>query len=104
MKPFTTHPEAFVARYHATTHSLERLLLYAGLVRGELSDLFPQRSEEEKRLFQLLQKAYIDSRYREDYKITARELHLLSQKVRLLYQIAGEGVETIFKTQVLSTV
>ena len=90
--------------YSATTHSLERLLCYAGLVSSQLSDLFAQRSEEEKRLFQLLQKAYIDSRYREDYKITGWELLLLSQKVRLLHQIAEKGVETIFNTPVLSTV
>lgn len=54
--------------YHANTHSLDRLIRYGSLIAYQLSDIFPQRTDNEKRLFSLLQKAYIDTRYKEDYK------------------------------------
>lgn len=73
--------------YHANTHSIDRLLRYAGLVSWQLPDVFSQKTEEDKRLFNLLQKAYIGTRYKEDYKISADDLVYLTEKVRCIYEI-----------------
>jgi HEPN domain-containing protein len=82
--------------YHANTHSIDRLLRYAGLVCPSLVGAFSQTSEEDKRLFQLLQKAYIATRYKEDYKISGNELLLLTGKTRHIQQLALEAGKQIF--------
>ena len=73
--------------YHANTHSIDRLLRYAGLVSYQLPDIFPQKTEEDKRLFNLLQKAYIDTRYKEDYKISNDDLLQLTEKISHIHEI-----------------
>lgn len=73
--------------YLANTHSIDRLLRYAALVSCQLTDIFPQTTEEEKRIFNLLQKAYIDTRYKEEYKISAVDLLCLTEKVRHIHKI-----------------
>jgi hypothetical protein len=52
-----------------------------------LPDVFSQKTEEDKRLFNLLQKAYISTRYKEDYKISADDLVCLTEKVRCIHEI-----------------
>lgn len=73
--------------YHAHTHNLNRLIRYASLAFYELPDVFPQRTTEEKRLFNLLQTAYVETRYRETYKISPEDLLRLSQKVERICDI-----------------
>lgn len=90
--------------YQANTHSIERLVRYAGLVSYQLPDLFPRQTEREKRLFTLLQKAYIDTRYKEDYTISHEELLCLTEKVRRIHQIVAEAGKRTFHTPVLTSV
>ncbi len=85
--------------YYANTHSIERLLLYASLVSYQLPDLFPRQTEREKRLFTLLQKAYIDTRYKE-YKINEEELVCLTGKVRRIHEIVCNVGKRTFHTPV----
>jgi uncharacterized protein len=85
--------------YYANTHSIERLLLYASLVSYQLPDLFPRHTEREKRLFTLLQKAYIDTRYKE-YKINEEELVCLTGKVRRIHEIVCNVGKRTFHTPV----
>jgi HEPN domain-containing protein len=73
--------------YHAHTHSIDRLLRYAALVCSELPDIFPAHTDQEKRLFSLLQKAYIHARYKEDYTISHDELICLTERVRCIHQV-----------------
>lgn len=73
--------------FTANTHNLERLLRYASLSCHRLPDLFPQDTDQEKRLFQLLQRAYIEPRYKADYKISQHDLMLLTERVEELLQI-----------------
>lgn len=77
--------------YHANTHSIDRLLRYAGLVSYQLPGIFPQNSEEDKRLFRLLQKAYTDTRYKEDYQICNDDLICLTEKVICIHEILSEA-------------
>ncbi|WP_161834640.1 HEPN domain-containing protein [Sediminibacterium soli] len=76
--------------YHSNTHSIDRLIRYTGLVSYQLPDVFPQQTEADKRLFSLLQKAYIDPRYKEGYQIGNDELLQLTAKAQQIIMITSE--------------
>jgi hypothetical protein len=62
----------------------------------QLALRFPGRSEGDKKLFSLLQKAYIDSRYTGDYAITPAELAQLAEKVhRIQALFKKEGAAAV---------
>lgn len=67
--------------YYCCTHNIERLMRYAGFIIGEIHEIFPRNTETEKRLFKLLQRAYIDSRYGTDYVVNYRDLEDVFSKV-----------------------
>jgi HEPN domain-containing protein len=73
--------------YHVNTHNIDRLIRYAGLVSYQLPDIFPQKTEQQKRLFGLLQRAYVDARYKEDYKISTDDLLYLAEKVQQIHDV-----------------
>ncbi len=75
--------------YHVNTHNIDRLIRFASLVSYQLPDVFPQNTEIEKRLFSLLQKAYIDPRYK-DYQITNDDLLLLTERAKQIVTIVSE--------------
>ncbi|MCA6439660.1 MAG: HEPN domain-containing protein [Chitinophagaceae bacterium] len=77
--------------FYSCTHNIDRLLRYASLVCYQLPDVFPRNTENEKRLFGLLQKAYIDSRYREDYTICLHDLLLLTTRVVRIMELLEES-------------
>jgi HEPN domain-containing protein/predicted nucleotidyltransferase len=52
--------------------------------------IFPRTTQEERRLFELLQKAYIDARYNRNYKITKKELEYLAERVKKLQRVTKE--------------
>lgn len=81
--------------YHFCTHSIERLLRYGNMVAYELPDVFPRKTEQEKQLFSLLQKAYGDARYKEDYSINMTDLLLLTERGRRIIGIASETGKSI---------
>jgi len=70
----------------ANTHNLDRLIRYGSMVSYKLQHIFPQRDEREKRLFKLLQTAYADARYNEDYSIHFGEVEGLLEKVKALIE------------------
>lgn len=53
----------------------------------EIFKAFPRDTEEEKRLFDLLQRAYIESRYNPDFEITKEDIDALIPKVGQLRDI-----------------
>ena len=59
---------------HVNTHNLDKLVRYCSMVNYHIPEIFPRANEQQERLFQLLQKAYIDTRYKNDYHIHASEL------------------------------
>lgn len=67
------------------THSIDRLVCLCTMFCFELPDIFSQHNEREKHLFQFLQKAYIDTRYKEDYTIKLETLTKLTAKVKKLF-------------------
>jgi hypothetical protein len=50
----------------------------------ELAGILPRETEGQKKLFELLDYAYIGARYHDDYKITPEELKYLARCVELL--------------------
>lgn len=73
--------------YKPKTHDLEALRNRAGKVNPALNEAFPQRTKEERRVFELLKKAYTDSRYDRTYVITPGELQYLSARVQVLRRL-----------------
>jgi hypothetical protein len=74
--------------YKPKTHNLDKLKRYAKRFSEELDTVFPDNTPEEKHLFDLLKRGYVDARYKEHYEITAEELNLalLIERVGKLQQ------------------
>jgi uncharacterized protein len=70
--------------YKQRTHDIEALGKLAGEQHALLFDVLPKTEPEDKRLFDLLRKAYIDARYSMSYCITIDELSILQERVLLL--------------------
>jgi HEPN domain-containing protein len=70
-----------VTGFRANTHNLGKLLCYCGLFSSEPEMLFPRNSKTEMHIFQLLQKAYIHPRYKNDYWISEAELGVLEKRI-----------------------
>jgi len=83
--------------FNNNTHNVERLIRYASMVSYQLPDIFPNKTEKDKRIFNLLKRAYSDTRYTNDYSITAAELLLLEDKVRKMQEILVEVEKSKFK-------
>lgn len=71
-------------RYKPNTHDLLVLRKIANSLDNRLVKIFPLQGTENRRLFKLFRKAYVDSRYDPNYTITAEELTQLVQKVNEL--------------------
>jgi predicted nucleotidyltransferase/HEPN domain-containing protein len=70
--------------YKPKIHDIEKLGNQVEKLHSAFVMVFAKNTPEEKRLFELLQKAYIDSRYNMNYKIEREELEYLSDRVKLL--------------------
>jgi uncharacterized protein len=85
--------------YKPKTHDL--LLLYHDVCRygDKLREIFPRNNNEENRLFNLLQKAYSDARYKIDYRISPEDLVKLAARVEQLRDLTEfyckKKIETI---------
>lgn len=79
--------------YRAGTHNLDKLSRYAKSFSADVHLLFPRNNEQEEHLFRQLQKAYIHSRYKDDYVITEQEVRELLLRVKKLLRLSGEVCE-----------
>ena len=69
--------------YRPKSHDLKRLFEKTDLVDTNIQKFFNTgiNVEKERKLFELLRKAYVDARYEKDYKITKKELELLGNNI-----------------------
>ncbi len=74
-------------RYKPNTHDLAILKKLANSVDSRLLNLLPLDNLDNKRLFKLLRKAYVDARYKPSYVITKEELLQLYKQVKELKRI-----------------
>lgn len=73
--------------YKPNQHDLEKLDRQARKIDVRFKTIFPRTTPEEERLFTLLKKAYIDSRYKLDYSISREDLEYLSERVQKLREL-----------------
>ena len=75
---------------HLNTHSIDRLVRCCSFLSDKIACIFPRNNDKNERLFQLLQKAYIDTRYKEGYCISIDNLLTLTDRVRALEKLVKE--------------
>ena len=66
------------------THDIELLGNLAGEQHALMAGVLPKTEPEEKHLFDLLKRAYIDARYSMSYRISSSELATLQAQVLVL--------------------
>lgn len=74
-------------RYKPNTHDLYVLRKLTNSVDCRLVQVFPLDNADNKRLFKLLKKAYVEARYKPNYRITHDELTQLYQQVEELKKV-----------------
>ncbi|MEI9959389.1 MAG: HEPN domain-containing protein [Ferruginibacter sp.] len=74
---------------HVNTHNIDKLIRYCSMINYKLRSIFPADGEENKKLIALLQKSYIDTRYNEDFTVSNLELITMTERVKLLQQMAN---------------
>ncbi len=74
-------------RYKPKTHDIEKLDRQASNLHPDFFTVFPRATKQQQRCFDLLKRAYIDARYKRDYKITKAELEYLATRVRKLQRL-----------------
>ena len=70
--------------YKPKTHKLEKLGKMAAQHDPAFFEIFPLGTEEEKRRFDLLKRAYVEARYNPKYIITPEELKYLARCTQIL--------------------
>jgi len=70
--------------YKPKEHDISKLGKQVNKFDRRFLPVFPRSTPEEERLFELLKKAYIDARYKREYKITKKELEYLAGRVKKL--------------------
>lgn len=83
--------------YTYKDHNLESLSGSAKTHSLEISKAFPRDTEEEERLFELLLKAYVQSRYNLTFTVTKEDIEALMPKVELLRDITRKCCEEQLK-------
>ncbi len=73
--------------YSPKNHDLDDLITNNKSFTTELCKIFPRNTPEEERLFDLLQRAYIESRYNPDFEVTKEDIDALIPKVEQLRDI-----------------
>jgi HEPN domain-containing protein/predicted nucleotidyltransferase len=76
--------------YKPKEHDIKTLGKQVGNLDPRFLPVFPRKTPEERRLFELLRKAYIDARYNRNYKITKKELEYVAERVKKLQQLTKE--------------
>lgn len=82
--------------YGYKDHDLELLMSYCKKHTLKLAQVFPRNTDEEERLFKLLQRAYVEARYNKDFLVTRTDINALIPKIELLRDIT----EKVCKEQI----
>lgn len=73
--------------YRPKIHRLKELAVMVKEYSRELSTVFPQNTEFEKRCYDLLCRAYIEARYNKDFNVTKEELGYMLERTGILKEI-----------------
>jgi HEPN domain-containing protein/predicted nucleotidyltransferase len=75
--------------HKSKTHNLDKLKRSSKRFSEKLDSVFPVNTPEEKHLFDLLKRGYVDARYKDSYHITSEELSSLIERVEKLQAVAS---------------
>lgn len=70
--------------YRPKEHDMEKLIGQAAGFDPRFGLIFPNNTKEEKHLFDLLRRAYVDARYSKSYRINDEELHVIGERISAL--------------------
>ena len=73
--------------YKPKRHNIETLGRRVSGCDTAFLKVFPRATKEQDKNFKLLKKAYIDARYKKDYKITRKQLEYLAKRVKILQRL-----------------
>jgi len=73
--------------YKPKTHDLEKLSHMVAGYDPALLTVFPQATDEQKKCFDLLRRAYVEARYNPGYRITKGQLEYLAERVKKLQRL-----------------
>ncbi|MHC4396795.1 MAG: HEPN domain-containing protein, partial [Planctomycetota bacterium] len=73
--------------YKPKRHNIEKLGRQVSGYDAAFLKVFPRATKEQDENFKLLKKAYIDARYKKDYKITRKQLEYLAKRVKILQRL-----------------
>jgi len=73
--------------YRFRTHDIQRLGIKAVSYNVDFAKVFPRETNEQRKLFNLLKKAYVDARYKPSYRITKKQLEYLAKRVKILQRL-----------------
>ena len=79
--------------YRPRSHDLEKLSHMVAGYDPALLTVFPQATDEQKKCFDLLKRAYVEARYNPGYKITKEQLEYLAQRVQKLQDLTKKVCE-----------
>lgn len=75
--------------YRPNTHSLTRLFMMVDNFSNQFSLIFPRTTKEEEEIYGVLQRGYLDTRYKEGYEVSPAILQVLIERVARIQAIAG---------------
>jgi HEPN domain-containing protein len=75
--------------YRPNTHNLTRLLMMVENFTNQLTLVFPRVTKEEEEIYGILQRGYLDARYKDDYTVPSATLNLLIERVGRIQAIAA---------------
>jgi len=73
--------------YRFRIHDIQALGRKAISYNGDFAKVFPRETDEQRKLFNLLKKAYVDARYKPSYRITKKQLEYLAKRVKILQRL-----------------
>lgn len=75
--------------YRPTTHSIRKLFTLTENITPDLRQLFPGSTAQEMEIFNILQRAYSDVRYKDGYTVSADRVLILVERVSKLLTVAS---------------
>lgn len=62
------------------THNIDKLLRYAAMADYRIGTIFPKNNESNRKIFSLVHKAYHDSRYKEEFSVSDKEIRIILER------------------------
>jgi len=80
---------------HINTHNIEKLLRYCSMVSFTIPEVFDSNNERKENLLRLLQRSYINTRYRQMKAVSKENLALLIERVKRLAVICNRAGDVV---------